>query len=138
MQRAVKSRGQDLVEYALVVPFLLMALLMLFDLGRATYAYSVLFNAAREGGRYASVNAKTANKTTLVENYIRTRVPGLEPADVSINIQWAGIGGADNPDRVTITLSYPFDIITPFIGGIIGVDPWIMDTTATMNLELEL
>jgi Flp pilus assembly protein TadG len=135
MQRAVKSRGQDLVEYALVVPFLLMALLMIFDLGRATYAYSVLFNAVREGGRYASVNSQAANKTTLVTNYIHTRVPGLEPADVSISINWIVTPGKDIPDRVTIILTYPFDVITPFIGSIIGADPWIIDTTATMNLE---
>ncbi len=36
-----KFRGQDLVEYALLVPITLMCLLMIVDLGRVTYAYSV-------------------------------------------------------------------------------------------------
>jgi Flp pilus assembly protein TadG len=50
------SRGQALVETALVLPVLVLLLLALFDFGRAVYAWNTVGNAAREGGRVATVN----------------------------------------------------------------------------------
>lgn len=50
------SRGQSLVETALVLPIFILMLLGLFDFGRAIYAWNTIGNAAREGGRVATVN----------------------------------------------------------------------------------
>ncbi len=51
-----RSRGQALVEFALIFPLLVMLLFGLIDLGRAVYAFSTVSNAAREGARVAAVN----------------------------------------------------------------------------------
>ena len=51
-----RTRGQALVEFALVIPLFLLMLVALFDLGRAVFAYNTLTNAAREGARLAIVN----------------------------------------------------------------------------------
>ena len=48
-----KSRGQALVEMAMIAPFLVMILLMVIDCGRAAWTYSTLAAAAREGARTA-------------------------------------------------------------------------------------
>ena len=48
-----KSRGQTLVEMAMIAPFLIMVLLMVIDCGRAAYAYATLAGAARDGARTA-------------------------------------------------------------------------------------
>ena len=48
-----KSRGQTLVEMAMIAPFLIMILLMVIDCGRAAYAYATLAGAARDGARTA-------------------------------------------------------------------------------------
>lgn len=135
--RSLRS-GQDLVEYALLVVFTLMALLMIFDLGRVTYTYSVLFNAAREGARYSvtktSLDVKiVSTRNDLITTYIRSRVPGLEENDITVNIQWIAV--TDEPDRVVITLTYPFDPITPFISALLGADPFTIGARSTMNLE---
>ncbi len=50
------TRGQALVEMALVLPIFLLLLTGLFDLGRGVFAYNTLTNAAREGARMAIVN----------------------------------------------------------------------------------
>jgi Flp pilus assembly protein TadG len=53
----VASRGQGLVEFALVIPIFLLLLFGLIDAGRLVYQHSVLSQAAREGARLASVEA---------------------------------------------------------------------------------
>jgi len=50
------TRGQSLVEFALIFPLVLFLLLGFFDLGRAIIYYSSLSNAVREGTRAGIVN----------------------------------------------------------------------------------
>jgi hypothetical protein len=47
--------GQSLVEFALLLPVFVLAIVVIFDLGRAVYYYSAIYNAAREGVRYGAV-----------------------------------------------------------------------------------
>jgi Flp pilus assembly protein TadG len=55
------SRGQALVEFALVSPLLLMFSFVTIDVGRVIYTYSAISSAAREGARTLSL--RTANST---------------------------------------------------------------------------
>jgi hypothetical protein len=50
------TRGQSLVEFALVLPMLLVVMLMITEFGRALYQYNVLSQAARAGARVAAVS----------------------------------------------------------------------------------
>jgi Flp pilus assembly protein TadG len=52
-----RSRGQALVEFALVFPVFVLMLFGLIDMGRYVYFSSTLSQAAREGARLASVEA---------------------------------------------------------------------------------
>ena len=54
--RGHESGGQTLVEFALVVPLVILLFLILFDFGRAVYGLTSVGNAAREGVRTAIVN----------------------------------------------------------------------------------
>ena len=59
------SRGQALVEIALVAPLFFLMVFGVIDLGRVVWANDVAANAAREGARYASVHAGNAELTEL-------------------------------------------------------------------------
>ena len=48
-----KTRGQSLVEFALILPILLLLLLGIIEGGRIIWAYITVQNAAREAARYA-------------------------------------------------------------------------------------
>lgn len=61
-----KSRGQALVEFAIVLPVFIVALLAIFDLGRVIWARNSLENAAREGARYAIVHGDSNGQTCPV------------------------------------------------------------------------
>jgi len=47
-----RQRSQALVEFALVIPLLMLVLMGVFDLGRGIYAYNVVSSAAREGAHH--------------------------------------------------------------------------------------
>ena len=51
-----KSRGQSLVEFAIILPVITLVVLGLFDLGRAVFTYNTLSQAARQANRTAIVD----------------------------------------------------------------------------------
>lgn len=55
-----RSRGQALVEFALIAPFLFLLILGTIEAGRFIFFYEVLNNATREGARYAIVHGADA------------------------------------------------------------------------------
>lgn len=64
-----RSRGQALVEFALVIPLFLVLVIGTFDLGAGVFAYNSVTNAAREGVRLAIVNQdQTAIETRAIES----------------------------------------------------------------------
>jgi uncharacterized protein (UPF0333 family) len=57
--------AQALVEYALVLPILLLLVIGAMDFGRMFYTKIVLINAAREGANYLSYNPDDADEGFL-------------------------------------------------------------------------
>jgi Flp pilus assembly protein TadG len=58
------ERGQALVEFAFILPVLLLLILGLIDIARAVQEENTLAFAAREGTRYAIVHGATCGATT--------------------------------------------------------------------------
>lgn len=56
MKRQRASRGQALVEFALILPVFIFLMVAIFDLGHVVWANDALANAAREGARYSIVH----------------------------------------------------------------------------------
>ena len=55
-ERHGRSRGQAIVEFALVAPLFFLLLFGILEAARFVFYYEVLNNATREGARYAIVN----------------------------------------------------------------------------------
>ncbi|HTV72801.1 MAG TPA: TadE/TadG family type IV pilus assembly protein [Candidatus Acidoferrales bacterium] len=58
------QRGQALVELAVFVPFLMLVVVGLIDVGRYTYYSIQVNNAARAGAQYGAQNTTSANSST--------------------------------------------------------------------------
>jgi Flp pilus assembly protein TadG len=56
MTRHDRSRGQAMVEFALVIPVFILLLVGIFDFGRVIWVNDTLSTAAREAARYAIVH----------------------------------------------------------------------------------
>ena len=99
---ARRSRGQALVEFALIIPVFLLLLVALFDLGRAVFAYNTLTNAAREGARIAIVNQDTTSIVNRAKS--QTAIVELDAPNVTINFYRTKLDG-------TADLTDPCDLV---------------------------
>jgi len=55
-RRRTGQRGQSLVEFAFVLPIIVLVIVAFVEIGRAVFAYNTIANAARQGARVAAVN----------------------------------------------------------------------------------
>jgi Flp pilus assembly protein TadG len=130
--RGARDRGAAAVEFALVLPLLLLIVFGIIDFGRALNAQITLTQAAREGARLAALGQPGVVSRT------QSAATGLSPVSVSVTSCPAGAGPADN---ATVTASYTFSFITPvgaiaglFCGGRLG-SPISMSATGVMPCE---
>lgn len=69
IRKDLKSeRGQSLLEFAMVLPLLLLLALGIVEFGRAYYQYNVLTKAVREGARYMSMHAYDTDELDRAKN----------------------------------------------------------------------
>ena len=108
------QRGQGLVEFALVLPVLLLIVTGLFDLGRAVWQENTLAYAAREGTRFAIVHGSTAlvrlgpctNCSDATINGVVARASvGVYNITTTVNYP---DGNNDRSSRVSVDATAPF------------------------------
>jgi len=125
MKKILKTspQGQTLTEFAIILPVLLMFVFMIVDLSRAAYYYSVVFNAAREGARYA-VAHPGAGSGSIIDAAERL-ASGLDPTVI--------ISTTD--DRVEVEVRYTFVPATPILWNLVGDGEIELRSKATMQIE---
>ena len=142
MRRPQRRRGQALVEFALVLPVLLLVLLGTVDAGRLIYAYNSVSNAAREGGRTAIVNQTPIEvRTKAAEQATALGIPSTAPvscpaAGGPTTTQPSGVcfvlrskdGSTTCPTpsigcTAVVAVKWEYRAITPIIGDLIGPMP---------------
>jgi len=91
-----KSRGQAIVEFALVLPVLLVLSMLIIQYGIIFYTTIGLTNLSREGARFAATQpASTVAATVATQDAaVRTRIQNVLPP----SIKWADI-----QNNITIT-----------------------------------
>lgn len=130
-----QSKGQTLVEFALILPVFILVLVGIVDGGRAVFAYHTANNAAREGGRQAIVDQ------TL--DHIRARAAehavalGVSPADIQVD--YRDPDDPETPDScltnegapalgtheiygclAVVVVPYDYSAATPIVGNLMG------------------
>jgi Flp pilus assembly protein TadG len=100
------EHGAAVVEFALVVPLLLLLLWGIIDMGRAFYTLNNLASAVREGARRAAVmatNPTSGTNPAVIRSTVTTSFkplgPPLRPESVTVTLA---------NRQVTVRASYPF------------------------------
>ena len=91
------SRGQSLVEFALILPMILVVMFMITEFGRALYQYNVLETATRMGVRAAVVtsqsNAVATAEAQMDSILVASRIPiNSVTKTVTIETNFGGAG----------------------------------------------
>lgn len=136
--RGTKSprAGQALVEFALVVPLLLVLVLGIVEFGRAWNAYQVITDAAREAARTAVVdNGATEDSVRAVVKHALARA-AMDSTSASANIDVTGFGDPrGDPTTVYVSYLYEFTFLRPLIGWTGAQAQVTLKTSFTMRNE---
>ncbi len=114
MRRAfMKTNGGAMVEFALILPFLLIIIWGIVDISRAFQAIDSLTSAVREGARAAAVTASrpdTGTTAAAIQQIVVTDFTPLGGPLVpdSVHVSWDGT-------QVTVSASYIFQALTPLL-----------------------
>jgi Flp pilus assembly protein TadG len=158
MSRRRRSRGQALVEFALVLPVFLILLFGIIDIARLVFLASALNNGAREGARFAAVAVRPAVCTDPNPDLDRLQCA----EEVAIENSWgqasstmtvvvycqefeadgsltptppssiaASACGAN--DLLTVHTQAPFSLVTPLVGQFIGTFTVAGEASVTVN-----
>jgi len=113
-------RGQSLVEFALVVPILLLMLVGIIEFGRAWNVSQTVTDAARQGARIAAVLSGRGWLDPEITDSVDATVAAslLNGAHINCNSCVENIVGAGVRDAavtVTVAVPYQFMLLRPFM-----------------------
>ena len=135
MRKLRKDNGQGMVEFALVLPILLLVMFGIIEFGRLLFTYSMISAASREGARYAAASGRLPGTATERHSdcagiiAAATRIgafAGVGAGDVTIAYD-EGPGTSayssvcppgqyvDLGDRVMVTVSTSFQPVVPIV-----------------------
>ncbi|NOZ50748.1 MAG: hypothetical protein GXP37_11980 [Chloroflexi bacterium] len=104
-----RQRGASLVEFAVILPMLLMITLGVADLGRVYSVNLILMNGAREASRYlASHPYDTAGATERAEEALTDR--GISIDDVTISAT-----PGESGETVSVSINYDYPLLFGFL-----------------------
>jgi Flp pilus assembly protein TadG len=121
------DRGTAVVEFALVLPLILMVALALVQVGLLARDRLLVESAARAGARVAAVEADEG----AVRRAAAGAAPGLRSERMSVSVVRGGTRG----DPVTVTVGYQDAIVVPFVGWLFPRGSVAMRTSTTARQE---
>jgi Flp pilus assembly protein TadG len=129
VKRWSQERGAVAVEFALILPILLLLLLGTIEFGRAYNTQLTLTQAARESVRTLAISNNSGNAIGHAKTASPTLNPALTDAQVAISFEDAAAPhtirtSCDTGRNAIVTITYPLQTLT----GITG-------TTGAINLR---
>ena len=134
--RRSRERGQNLVEFAFILPLFLVLVFAIVDFGMGFRAWISITNSAREGARVGAVRGSC----DAIRDRVKDTSGGLVTADSQITITPSTCDGAAGSE-VVVTVEYDYDFVSPN-GGLLsmfggGGVPSSVSIQSTSNMRVE-
>lgn len=113
-----RQKGQSLVEFALVLPLLLMLVLGAIDFGRLFYTKIIITNAAREGAYYLVSHTDRANVITAATSAAEAEAQNAGLTSISVNFNPSSGWLPNDEVEVTVTATVPGLLVLGLFDGI--------------------
>jgi Flp pilus assembly protein TadG len=123
-----RTRGQALVEFALVIPIFMLVLCGILDFGFMLFTRMSVINAARDGARAAIVLTDKSQVPAIVGSQAQGSASGGGLGTVTVSetcvayksspsCNFSTSTGAKSGDAVLVTVSYPYQSFFPLLFG---------------------
>jgi TadE-like protein len=118
--RRDSPRGAAFVEFAIVLPLLLVLALGAVDLGRGLISYVELEEAAQEGAVYGGF---APSDHAVVAARVRSSSTGIVPLADASKVDVEVLCAPDVPaGKIGLRLRYTLEVVTPLVGPMLGGD----------------
>jgi Flp pilus assembly protein TadG len=104
--RKHSDKGQAFVEFALVLPALLLIVLGIVQFGRMYNNYETITNATRAGARVAAVSRSSSNPVSATVQAVKNAAPNLDASQLNVTVSSTWQTGG----TVTVTATYPYSV----------------------------
>jgi Flp pilus assembly protein TadG len=108
VRRRSGSGGSVAIEYALVLPVLLVMVLGLIDVSRLLWNQTTLDRAVEASARCAAINATLCGTSVQIKDYAVTQAFGLKVTTAMFTVSKPACGQ-------TVQASMPFQLIIPWL-----------------------
>jgi Flp pilus assembly protein TadG len=118
--------GQGLVEFALILPFVVVMFFGIIQFGFLFGGQIALVNAVREATRYASTSPVNSNPTSQITNAVVRGVPGYT-GTATVSYSYCYYADPLTPvtysTRIHVQVTYGHPLFVPLVGRLIdGID----------------
>lgn len=128
MRRRTKKgqEGQALVEFAIVLPVLVLLLVGMMEFGLLLYNQQVITNASREGARYGIVSRTLRRDSSeiaaVVDAYAGSRLITFGSETPTTAVDPNPPTGVIFGDDLTVTVAFHYDflVLPSFIASLVG------------------
>lgn len=124
-----EDKGQSMVEFAMILPVLLLIIIGIIEFGFMFSGYLALSNASREAVRTVSLGETDMVAIQRAKDVAIT----LNPTKMNVSIS-PSAALRDRGDSVRVTIVYDYDFLTPFMEALFGGDLQL-EAEATMRVE---
>jgi len=133
------KNGAAAVEFALILPLLILVVFGIIEFGLLLYNQQVITNASREGARAGIVvgpNRSSGEHETVsrntADNYCSNHLVTFSDNPSPLTISFPSTSAAISGDDFTVTVTYLYDFM---ILSNIGIGPITLDAKTIMKLE---
>jgi Flp pilus assembly protein TadG len=106
-RKLAAEEGQTMVEFALVVPILLVVLFGVIQFGVVYKDYVTITDASRVGARKAAVSRHEASPEGVAEAAVRGSASGLDQTQLGVSVSATAW---EHGEDVTVSATYPYEI----------------------------
>ena len=125
------EKGQAMVEFALVLPILLLLLCCIIDFGWIFGNQLLANNASREAARYTAIHyydSSTDDDQTIAAGIVTARAPTLNSPTVILIKSVLG-------DSITVNVNSSVSLLTPIISAMFPDGEYSVTAQCIMRLE---
>lgn len=117
MTKCKPERGAAAVEFAIILPILMMVLLAIMEFGYAFFIQASVASAARVGVRSYAINYTVPNSQVTATNYAKAGLPA--PTDLKTAVFTPA---CVRDGQTTLTITYRYHSLTGLLDRILGND----------------
>ncbi len=125
-----EKKGQALVEFALVLPLLLLLLMTIFEFGNIFYSYLLITAASREGARMGVVG----NNDTEIIQRVQEICSTLDTEQLTVEIVPENTANRYRGVPLQVEVDYDVYLITPMLSTFLP-DPFLLKARSVMRIE---